>query len=95
MAGVMPKTALLLVRNGIVMGHFNCLSEIAYFVGISVSDEGVITFNGEKVNPSYNMKEDRASVLEGAWKDKHEVVVDWANHHMHLPSGCRVYRYLV
>lgn len=91
--GTLPATQLLLTRNDIVVGHFSKYVEIAYFIGISIDDYGVITFNGKKVNPTYNLEPSIHTGRDG-W-NKHEAIADWARYHMRLPSGYRTYRYLV
>jgi hypothetical protein len=84
MAGVLPKTAYLLIENETVIGEFESLHLIAFNIGISV-DDGQITFDGEKVSPTYSDE----------W-NKAEIIKDWARYHMkrNMQNKYKVYRYL-
>lgn len=92
--GTLPATGLLLTSYGVVHGHYQSMSDVAYALGVSVSDDGWITFLGERRGPQYIMKhQDQFNGFE----TKHDVVKDWARCYMykHLGSKYHVYRYLV
>jgi len=98
MAGVLPRTGYLLTGYGGSIREFINLSEIAYFLGIYVSDKGCVTFRGLDVHPSYSMfSENRCSSTYGKGFTKEEVVKDWAREYMckHLPREYKIYRYLL
>lgn len=86
--GVIPSTRLLLVRNGMVLGHFSNYDELASVLPISINNLGQITFDGEKVNPSY--------VLLPDWNgwSSHDAIKDWVRNHFGSRRGYQVYRYL-
>ncbi len=89
----LPPTAYLLTVYDIVRGTFDSLDSIARHLGISVDDEGVITFRGQAQLPSYVIKDEanpsNAFTKAGA-------INDWARYHMcdKLPAGYRIYRVL-
>ena len=88
MAGSIPPTGYLLTgRRWGGPQEFNTLLDIAYTLGIAVNDSGVVTFNGESVQPTYAMDE----------FTKEEVIKDWVRCYMHknLPIGYKLYRYLL
>lgn len=89
--GVLPPTYYLAIKNGIVYGEFKNRLEIVYSLGISISDEGVITFMGREVNPTYSIGEG-----DNSFK-KCEAIKDWARYHMgsYLPYGFKIYRCLI
>lgn len=93
--GVMPNTSLLLVSNGVVQGHFDSYSGVAHHLGISVSDDGQVTFMDKKVYPTYLM-EDVGPISNNHWESKELVIKDWSRSYMskHLPAGYTIYRYL-
>jgi len=94
MVGTIPPTAYLLVSHDtIVKGHFANLLAIAYHFGISISDEGVIKFNGKDTHPHYIMDDGNCTPSGNGW-NKHDAIKDWANKHMKLPSDYKIYRYL-
>ena len=92
--GMMPATKLLLTDSDIVIGKFDNYSDIAYYLGIRVSDKGQVDLRGERVLPTYVMEE--GMILSNHWKSKHDIIKDWASNYMikNLPSSYRIYRYL-
>lgn len=95
MVGTMPPTRLLLVCNDVVIGHFQSYADIAMSLGISVSDDGIVTFMGITQHPGFVMKKDEHKYgVTGGWESKSDVIKDWAKYHMKLPHGYRIYRYL-
>ena len=95
MAGVMPKTALLLTRSGVVQGEYASWYEIAVTLGISIGDDGHITFMGEKQNPGYVIDPDKTIITGEHW-ERIDAIKDWAKCYMEkkLPSDYRIYRFL-
>lgn len=85
MAGVLPRTAYLLTKNEMVVGEFSSRTDVAMHIGVSVDDNGRITFGGDEVGPKYSSE----------WANKDEIVRDWARYHMKMPSGYKIYRYLI
>jgi len=90
--GTLPRTALLLTRNDMVVGTFPSFSAIAYYLNVSVDMKtGTVLLDGEPQLPKYIVKDDGYG---NHWKAAHDIVKDWSRSHMKLPSGCRIYRYL-
>ena len=93
--GTMPRTALLLVSSGVVQGHFASYSELTRWMGISVDmGTGWVTFMGKQQGPKYSVKDD-GMVANNHWKTADDIIRDWSRCHLKLPSGYRIYRYLV
>lgn len=92
--GTLPATGFLLTSYGVIHGHYQSVSDVAYALGISVSDDGWVTFLEERRGPQYIMAHQDPS---NGFKTKHDVVKDWAMYHMrpHLESRYRIYRYLI
>lgn len=77
----MPATALLLVRNDIiVIGEFASYADIGSYLGISIDDEGVIHFRGKPQLPSYILDTHPDPRYNGFTKV--EAMRDWCKHHM-------------
>lgn len=95
MSGVLPKTAYLLVSNGIVVREFENLSSITFHLGISINDKGIITFMSKPVNPSYSLEYSLQSGRDGFTKSN--AIKDWSRCYLykHLPSQYKIYRYLL
>jgi hypothetical protein len=86
----MPSTALLLTRSDtLVVGRFSNYTEVGHHLGISIDDDGKITFRGREVNPTYRLVPDDNGFT------KTDAIRDWCRCHMHNNLGdYRVYRYL-
>ena len=93
MPGVMPPTALLLVRSGVVQGHFSSYTAIGYYLGIYIDDDGVITFMKEKRHPTYVL--DTHGRADPGFS-KENAIRDWCRCSMqkNLPRDYEIYRYL-
>lgn len=94
MVGTLPRTKILVTKDEVVMGHFNNYTEVVHAFGISVSDEGVVTFYGQEQTPHYVMRGD-GPLSSNHWDSKSDVISDWARYHLKMPRGCQLYRYLV
>jgi hypothetical protein len=94
MIGTLPRTKLLLVGNSVVRGEFQTKSEIGHHYGISVSDDGVVTFNGKPRLPKYVMDPDKCMIVGNHFKSKADVIRDWCACYMRLPAGHKIYRYM-
>ena len=96
MVGTIPPTALLLTKNDFVIVEFRSYFEVTKEIGISVSDEGVVTFLGKELHPHYVMK-DNGQPGTKPFTSKQEVIRGWAGEymrkHMH-EHGYFVYRFL-
>jgi len=92
----MPPTALMLVKNDMVLGHFNNYTEIGYHFGIVCAGGGVINFRGKPMNPTYVLETDPRIMHPGHGFTKHGAVSNWCKYHMknNLP-GYQIYRYLL
>lgn len=86
MSGSIPNTAYLLISNDRVVGEFETLPHITRYLGISIDNDGLITFMGDKVNPQYSLE---------CWT-KANAVQDWSKCYMlkNLPSGYKIGWYL-
>mgnify|MGYP006935524677 CR=1 FL=1 len=87
--GVIPPTKLLLVRNNVVQGSFSSYIDIVMALPIRIDDKGQITFNGEKVNPTYKM----AHIDSDGWGHM-DALKDWVMNYMGERKGYCIYRYL-
>lgn len=83
--GVMPRTALLLTRYGMVKGEFDNYFLLAVSFGLSIKD-GVITFNGKERNPTYFDEWDSVDAMK-----------DWAKNYVkkNLTNDYKIYRFLI
>ncbi len=98
MAGVLPKTAYLLTRCGVVVGTFDNLSSIAYYLGIQVCMKtGKIMFLGEEMSVTYCVDPRESGSYNGHFSSLVDVIVDFSRHHLrqNLPANYKIYRYLV
>jgi hypothetical protein len=95
MAGSLPRTAYLLTLSGVVIGEFSSLADITQHLGISIDDEGYITFMGDKVHPEYALKSDTELGPNGF--TKLEAMRDWSKCYLdkNLTSSYKIYRYIL
>ena len=91
----MPPTALLLVKYGMVTGEFPSYTAVAYHYGITITDQGVIWFNGKEQLPKYILDTSPNVEQFDNGFSKEDAIANWAKNHMKLPSGHRLYRYLL
>lgn len=86
MAGCLPKTRYLLTDYNLVIGSFDSLADIAYYLGVKVKN-GYIFLNDKKQLPEYSTES----------FNEYEMIRDWAKCYMRgkLPSNYCIYRYLV
>ncbi|CAL9986841.1 hypothetical protein VPHK469_0113 [Vibrio phage K469] len=91
MAGVMPATALLLTKNGQVIGEFNNYSELGGWFHISITEKGVITMGGIYQSPEYTLAPERNGFTP------EEAVKDWCKNYLKKtvePRGYKIYRFV-
>lgn len=77
-----------------VVGHFLAYSHIGHYLGVLIDDNGVITFQGKKQNPSYVLDTDPDPFRKEFTKA--DAIKDWCRCYMekNLSSDYRIYRYL-
>ena len=92
--GTLPKTTRLLTNYGQVLGQFDSMLQVGMFLGVSISDIGVVEFMGEPVHPHYIMKRCSCPDMEGF--EKQDAIRDWCNYYLekNLSRGYKIYRCL-
>ena len=94
MCGVMPKTELLVIRNSMILFTLENYAQVAFALGVTISDGGAISFMGEVRNPSYSLEYSPYTAKDG-WT-KQAAIEDWAKYHMaaNLPREISIRRVL-
>lgn len=88
--GTLPRTFLLYVKGGLVVGRFTSYIEIACHEGATVSEDGWILMGGKRYGPQYLI--DREGRKANHFKTDYDVLADWSKYHMKVPGT--IYRCL-
>ncbi|CAL9965735.1 hypothetical protein VPHD528_0108 [Vibrio phage D528] len=91
MAGCIPKTKLLLTRDGTVIGEFNNYREMGAWFQVTIDETGRIMKGGIYQNPTYTMAPERNGY------QPEEAIADWCKNYLAKnvePRGYKIYRYL-
>lgn len=92
MPGMLPQTRLLVLKNGIKVGDCASWQDVACVLGVSVSDDGVVSYDGVPQHPHYIY--DRTGSDWNAFTTKGAIASDWVKHHLR-DRNISIYRYLI